>query len=378
VKRNVETGRIVGYRYSHGEESIELQDGRRIEFKTRTKSGMRGFAGVDLLVLDEAMIISEAAHSSSMPTIRASKAPRGPQLWYAGSAVDQEIHEHGVVWARVRERGIARNDPALAYFEWSIDVNHPDDVTEEMALDHALWRQVNFAIGRGRVTEEHMEWERRAISPRGFIVELLGGGDYPNTDGSPAHVIDLDRWVALTDPGSGLLDPVSLAFDVAPDRSSGSIAAAGWRTDGLFHVEIVDRRRGTRWLPGRLAELVARHDVAAVVCDATGPAGSVLHQLEELEVAVETVNTREHAQACGFLMDLVEEQGLRHLGTEELLAAVKGATRRPLGDAWAWSRKNSSVDISPLVAATLALFSASVHGDEGTDYVFDPRTAVAA
>jgi hypothetical protein len=44
-----------------------------------------------LLVLDEAMIISEAAHSSAMPIIRASKAERGPQLWYTGSAVDQEI-----------------------------------------------------------------------------------------------------------------------------------------------------------------------------------------------------------------------------------------------------------------------------------------------
>ena len=38
VKRNP-SGRIVGYRYSHGEECIELQDGARIEFKTRTKSG---------------------------------------------------------------------------------------------------------------------------------------------------------------------------------------------------------------------------------------------------------------------------------------------------------------------------------------------------
>jgi len=94
------SGQIDGYRYSHGEESITLQDGARIEFKTRTKSGMRGFAGVDMLSLDEAMVISEAAHSSAMPIIRASKAVRGPQLWYAGSAVDQETHEHGVVFKR--------------------------------------------------------------------------------------------------------------------------------------------------------------------------------------------------------------------------------------------------------------------------------------
>jgi hypothetical protein len=99
---------------------------------------MRGFAGVDLLVLDEAMIISEAAHSSAMPIIRASKAERGPQLWYAGSAVDQEEHDHGLVWTRVRERGMASNDPDLSYFEWSIDVEHPNDVSDDMMLGRCV------------------------------------------------------------------------------------------------------------------------------------------------------------------------------------------------------------------------------------------------
>ena len=50
------------------------------------------------------------------------------------------------------------------------------------------------------------------------------------------------------------------------------------------------------------------------------------------------------------------EKALRHLGGLELRQAVKGATKRPLGDAWAWSRRKSTVDISPLVAATLALW----------------------
>ena len=39
--------------------------------------------------------------------------------------------------------------------------------------------------------------------------------------------------------------------------------------------------------------------------------------------------------------------------------AIRGAKSRPLGDQWAWSRKSSSVDISPLVAATLALGAAA-------------------
>jgi hypothetical protein len=38
-------------------------------------------------------------------------------------------------------------------------------------------------------------------------------------------------------------------------------------------------------------------------------------------------------------------------------AAPKGASTRPLGDAWAWSRRSSLVDVSPLVASTLALWA---------------------
>jgi hypothetical protein len=68
------------------------------------------------------------------------------------------------------------------------------------------------------------------------------------------------------------------------------------------------------------------------------------------------VSAQEHAKACGTFFDACEQQTLRHLGSSELTAAVKGAAKRPLGDAWAWSRKASSVDISPLVAVTLALW----------------------
>jgi hypothetical protein len=42
-------------------------------------------------------------------------------------------------------------------------------------------------------------------------------------------------------------------------------------------------------------------------------------------------------------------------------AAIRGAKARPLVDRWAWSRTKSTVDISPLVASTLALWSAVEH-----------------
>jgi hypothetical protein len=170
-------------------------------------------------------------------------------------------------------------------------------------------------------------------------------------------VISPEDWAALTDAGSALEDPVCLAFDVSPERKT-AIVAAGLRPDGLFHVEVIQHKQGTGWVPERLEELVARWDVESVVCDGYGPAASVASAVEELGVKLTRVTAGEHGQACGHLVDLVAENRLRHLGSEELAAALRGAKPRPLGDAWAWSRKNSSHDISPLVAATLALHAA--------------------
>jgi hypothetical protein len=144
---------------------------------------------------------------------------------------------------------------------------------------------------------------------------------------------------------------------VSPDRRA-SIAIAGRRRDGHFHVEILEAREGTSWLVGRLAQLINDHDPWLVAADAYGPAGVLIDKLEEqARIEVVRVTSSQHAQACGVLLDAVTEGMLRHLGSAEIVAALKGASTRPLGDAWAWSRRSSLVDISPLVASTLALWA---------------------
>ena len=111
-----------------------MQDGRRIEFKTRTKSGMRGFAGVDLLVLDEAMIICGGGAFGRRCRSSGRRRRRGGRSFGTRARRStRRSQDHGVVWTRVRERGIAGDDPALAYFEWSLDFEHPDDVPDEIA-----------------------------------------------------------------------------------------------------------------------------------------------------------------------------------------------------------------------------------------------------
>jgi hypothetical protein len=268
------------------------------------------------------------------------------------------VHEYGVNYARLRERGISE-DPRVSWHEWSVDIDNPEKCDDEVLLDRSLWRLANPSMEEGMIQEETMADEIASMPSRTAAVELLGVGDWPATDGRDETVIRIADWDALVDLESQLqVDTLCLAFDVSPDRRT-SIAAAGRNQHGDFHVEIHEFRNGTSWVVERLVEMVERGNPEIVVCDAVGPAASLLVALKEAGVRVETLDTQEHGRACGRLVDMVNDQSLAHLGSPELRDAIRGAKARPLGDQWAWSRKNSSVDISPLVAATLALGAAA-------------------
>src|SRR5205823_10877947 len=86
------------------------------------------------------------------------------------------------------------------------------------------------------------------------------------------------------------------------------------------------------------------------------------------ELAVMTA--MEMSAACGQIIDSVKQGTIRHLEQQPLDAAVAGAQTRELADAIAWTRKNSSVDISPVVVATEArwVFEDRAHRVLSNDY----------
>lgn len=338
---------VRAYPAATGREGITLKNGCRVRFASRTKSGRRGFS-CDCLIYDEAMFLPEFAHGATLPVLSARP---NPQVWYTGSAVDQTVHENGVVFARVRERGI-EGDKKLAYFEWSVGAAHPDQVSDERARDEELQRLANPA---DRISLEYVAQEQRALDARSFAVERLSVGDWPATVQTSGSIIDFELWASLEDQASSVLDPVCFALDKSPDGKV-SIAAAGARADGLLHLEVVENKAGTRWVAERMAELVEKHEPIAVCADAYGPVASLVTELQQAGVEVKELTAGEHAQACSSLVDAVVEKRLRHRGGPLMASAIKGAKTRPLADAWVWSRKNSTVDISPLVAVTLALY----------------------
>jgi hypothetical protein len=338
---------------ANGKEAIELRSGQRIKFKTRTASSARGLSG-DLVFFDEAMILPEASHASAFPIISARP---NPQVWYTGSAVNEDVHQYGRVLTAVREGAISGDADSLAYFEWSIDKDDPADLTISESLDETLLAQANPALGR-RISLDYLRQEQEAFlyDLASIAGERLGIGRWPALSGD-SGVITSDVWNRLIDVESSA-EQVCFGFDVSPNRSTGAISVAGRRSDGRMHVGVVESGRGTGWMIPHLAELATKNPIR-FVCDSASPAASLVPELEQAGIEVEVVPATGSAQAYGMFIDAVYQDRLRHRGTQDLAAAVRGAKERRMGEAAAWGRRTSISDITPLVAATLALWAAA-------------------
>jgi hypothetical protein len=328
--------RVKNVRTSHGEEGVELKTGQRLQFVARSRTSGRGFTG-DVAILDECQVLDAEDMAALLPTL--STRPN-PQVIYTGTVDDNATQLRGL-----RDRALAGGDRSLCYLEWSAD----DDADP---ADPKTWAQANPALGI-RISQEFIGREYAAMvnDLDWFKQERLS--IWPKR--APDGVFDESVWSARIDESSTLVDPVCFGIDVSPDRTWAAIGVAGARADGLKHIELVEYRRGTGWVVERMRELVDKWRPAAVVVDAGGPAGSLLADFEAARIATVLTSARDYAQACGMFFDAVDGGFVFHLGQQDLTAAALIARRRPLGDAWAWSRKSSTdASISPLVAVTLA------------------------
>jgi hypothetical protein len=364
--------RLKGCYEANGKERIEMKDGSRLLFKTRTKKLGRGFSP-QLVVLDEAMFLDTESMMALRPTLSAQP---NPQLWFTGSAGLEDAYEFGRVRSRAMNALASGDlDPYLFFAEWSADVCtdfclESCDEHDPLA-DEETWAKANPGYGI-RISRDTVDNEYRADNQdkAAFKVERLSVGRWP-VDGDAWAVIDEESWAARQDDDSEILMGGSkntwvLGIDVSPTRAWGCIVACGINDEGMQHVEITgyeqyDYRPGADWIAGVVRQIWHNLKPDAVVIDDKGQASSLITELENFGVTVISPTTTEYAVACGqFHTDVVPRKGevpkIVHTGQQPLTNAVAAAAKRDLADKWAWDKKNAANDISPLVAATLAVW----------------------
>lgn len=334
------------------EASVELHDGSRLNFLARQTTGGRGLAS-RRVTLDEAFAVTPGIMASLFPVM---SAQRDPQIRHVSSAALPDSD----VLRGLRDRGRRGGDPGLVLAEWCAPkdscargalCDHALD-TEGCALDdEALLSMANPMAGR-RIGWEYLRKERRAFSATPQLRaeqarERLGWHDDPDLAG---RVISDLKWADCLDSASTAPGEFTAAVDVDKDRTSSSVAWCGLTEDGLPHGELARVGPGTSWVVEQLTRMAVRR----VTLNGAGAPASLIPDLESAGIEVVAVSGREFTQACGAFYDAVVDGRFRHIGQEPLDAAVAGARKRQLESAWAWSRRDSAVDISPLVAVTLA------------------------
>lgn len=355
----------------NGKKSLDLTTGARWKVQAANRRGGRGLSG-DLVLLDElrehqswdawgaiskttmardnaiVFALSNAGDIASVVLrhlrMQAHKMLGDPDnLWVdpaTGETIDlEEIDLDDDILI----------DDSLGIFEWSA-------APHRSTRDRTGWQEANPSLGH-TITERAIMSALASDPEWTFRTEVLcqwfdGATDGPFPSGT---------WTNTTDENS-TLDPNTravYAIDVSWDRTMTRIGLAGFRTDGVPHVEVVASRPGTDWVVDWLESPDRKYKPAGVVWQASGaPVSSLTDDLEKSSLPLIKWAGPDLGRATGLFYDLVRADipGVYHRPQPALDIAASTAATKPSGDSWLWDRSKSVADISPLVAVTGAVW----------------------
>lgn len=320
---------------TNGSESVSWTNGSRLVLLASGEDSGHGKT-LDLGVKDELFADVDMRRDQAMIPAMSTRAHA--QAVTASTMGTSESIALNLAVAQGRAAVDAGKDTGVAYFEWSAD---PEADPE----DQRVWWGCMPALGR-TITLEVVEHAYSMLQLDEFRRAYLN-----ISTATDERVIPSAAWAAVCRPDIEATGDV-FAFDVNPERSSAGIVAVG---AGPI-VEVIDYRPGVSWLTDRLEELHVKYRVPFAF-DKTGPAGSFADELGRRKVGVVELDSRAMQHACAAMFDATMAGTVKVRENPDLDAAVAGAAKRPVGDAWVWGRKSSRTDVSLIVAASCGVWA---------------------
>jgi hypothetical protein len=358
--------------FTNGKEEIAFPSGGVIVFRTRGPRVGRAYT-FSKLIVDEAQHCTQEELDAAVPTLRTSS---DAQILYLGCAANGRTNPYARILWDLRERAKSGLTERLCYLEWSADCRDAEgaelpatDLPEEMLDDEARWLQGTPAIESSRITIDRMRDEREALDPVSFAVEYMNVFVPPDLGGGNSGPVSVDAWAALADDGSEVppdedeIPGVVVGFDMNAQRTV-HVCVVGRREDELLHLDYAGRFDGATMASAAIRAIYDREDVdvRAIVCDGEPANLDMLRRLERDGVLASVLHTERASQAgvaaCGALIDMVAEGKFRHRGQVEFVNALRGSVVKTSSDWWVYSRSRSTTDVSPLMAAAVALWAA--------------------
>lgn len=328
-----------------GHECLTFTNGSEYRPVTPNRTGARGMS-VDLVIVDEALAHPLWLLSVLRPTMaqrHSADGCIGAQFVVISNAGndDSELLNHLQDMGQI---AVQNDDDSRVWVEWSMTPG--DD-----PLSQNTWSKVIPTLNQQNgISLEFMVEESKSMRLSDFMREYLCF----RVNDSDDRVINWEQWQSLerVDVFVGA-DPI-LAIDISWDRQRASIVAAS--AEGPYiPLEVIEAKEGVDWLTEKVIAIAERWRCPVIV-DTAGPAAAMHLILENRGIEVIPYAAKDVALSAGSFYDNVRNQRITHRGDWRLNDAVKGATKRPIGERWGFNRKGN-VDISPLVAASFAVWA---------------------
>jgi len=340
-----------------GDEAIMFRNGSRILFGARERGFGRGFDEVDVLIFDEAQILTGAALDDMIPAMNQSRQAEGGLMLFMGTP--PKPTDPSEVFIRMRQEALSGGDDDTGWVEFGADEDYvftplPAPLTE------ADWKQIakaNPSFPKDTPREAILRM-RKKLGSDSFLRE--GAGVWDEFD-AHKQVIPLKSWTDLSIPDAEVpLDPPAYyALAMSPDRiASIAVAVRGVLADYVDLAEMSrmdDSRKLIDWFVQRCGRRIP------VMIDSRDPAASMVNELRSRGVKVNVSTATDAGKACGGLLDAVKEARVQHCDQPAIRVALASAKKLPVGKAglWEWDIKDLSPEMAALRAITLARFGLS-------------------
>lgn len=343
------TALVQQIRYTNGEEAIILKNGGRIQYSARSRQAARGFAGVSVVVYDEAQELTDDQVEALMPTLAASETGTR-QVFYTGTPPYPGCP--GEVFRRFRKSCTTEPGKHDAWHEWSVQAESVEGID---TTDKGLWYMTNPALGI-HLSEEFTDTERRMLSKDGFARERLGWWS-PALAEQADNAIDKEAWEACRSLEKMPEGKIAYGIKFTPDGAEVVLCGAVCPNSGPARVEMIERRptsRGIQWLADWLN---ARYKKACcVVIDGRNGVDILCERIHGTWKAKNSVirpTARDVIAAASQLITEVSEQTVTWFAPQEDLDdSATGSTKRPISGGFGFGGDNSA----PIEAAALALW----------------------
>jgi hypothetical protein len=346
---------VTGISTGNGNWAIELKNGNRLVFFTRT-----GAAGVgmsfDVLIVDEAQHSPLTILEALLPTTDASP---NKQVLFTGTVPKED--QDGEYFEGLRDRGRKGGFERTGWIEHSpVGSDDPKTAAKIDYSDPQVWREANPGLGiRLAWKTVQDDWDRMGqTNPEAFARQRLS--IWPSrvaVEDEPLSKLDLEVWKRHADVDAAVAgDGVVLSLALGRGGGYGTIGAAVRVDSDTIAVEHLWTAEGTRWIAPKLKELKATYGNALVVLDPKN-AAAVIGALDAAKIKYLAMNLDEIAAAHTLFLEHVNAGLVPHRPQDEVTKSLRFATTRNIGRAGVtWEQSDPQKPVSMAQAVTWALW----------------------